>query len=304
MKTLVKNSNLDLKVLVNLKNEETLVFGQFYSRKGSVLTTDKLIGYMGLEGVSSSKKGQITKACKVLADAGIINVVETGFVMPAYETVDLDETRQLGIGGKVHTTLTANPNQVFYVGDAVLYMPHPLSQEYKSGQRVSIGEVKSFHVNEEGFLYLIVLKASEVDVDGKMMKRKECAVKASQAQLLDSKIPEVVKTGITYKKAAGIVAPELNDMPDLAKGRHILFFNNVWNSDAKHMSQVIDGLVKAKKVAGKLTVINTDHQAVECKAHNVRIAGTLVVIENGKEIARQEGIPLEAVNETIMKLLK
>jgi len=314
---------MDLKKLVNLNPVESVVFSHFFGNKGRNFKVEALLEKLEkhlipkdtkateLEKTKAKASADIKAACESLIKIGVIQTpekegkaVEGEFTMPAYEIADLEQEKQVFIGDKVHTTLTANPNQVFYKGDGILYMPHPLSPERKSGIRVAVGELKSFHVNEEGFLYLILLKARTTDKDGKEQKRGQCAVKASQAQLVSEEIPKGAGLAVTYKKKAGLKEPALQEMPDVSKGRHVILFGNIWGPNAQHMAQIVDGLAKAKKISGALTTINTDHQVSICETYKIRTAPTLVVIENGKEVSRLVDLPAEGANEAILKLVK
>lgn len=317
-------SIIDLKAVKNMSNLQTLVFSFLFGRKGRGFSADsiaeKIKGGLipedtkkeDLEKVTKGISKDIKEALIFLQKSGVIepNVkegkpVEGEYIMPSYNIEDLPEEKQIGIGEKVHTALTANPDYVYYKGDGILYMPHPLSPEFKSGIRVAVGELKSFHVNEEGFVYLIVLKAQKVDKDGKNLKREQCAVKASKAQLVDTKIPEAVTECVTYKKSAGLKPPAaLSDTSTIDKGEKVLFFTNIWSPNAKHMTQIVDGLVKAKKIKGDLVVINTDHQVKDCAKYNIRISPTLIRVKDGKEISRIENMPKSEPNEEILKFVK
>jgi hypothetical protein len=292
---------IDLKPLTNMNATQSLVFSHLFGNKGRNFTTDTLVEKLGgsiipedtkksdLEKVTKSAKSKVTKALKFLHEAGIIQLtkgedkkeIKGSYVMPAYNITDLGEEIQNSVGGKAHTTLTANPNHIFYKGDPILYMPHPLSPEYKAGQRVAVATVKKYHVNEEGFLYLNCEKGPEYDADGKEKKRKTFSVKASGAQLIDEKIPEGAVECVFYKKGSGLQAPVLNEVPDLSKGRHVLFFSNIHSPKAKEFTQQLAGM-KVKN----LVEINTDHQVAICKEFNIRFAPTIVIVENGKEVER------------------
>ena len=271
---------VDLKAIQNMNANTSIVFGYFFSRKGRTLTAEVIA--QKVEGDLSKPK--VSAAIRVLKKAGVVNEADGGWVMPALEISDLDEARQLGIGDKVHTTLTANPETVFYKGDTILYKPHPLSVEGKAKVMVAAGEVKSFHVNEEGFVYLIVLKGQTFDADGKPLKRKACAVKASMAQLFSNEIPAKAVECVTYKKAAGLVKPELVEMPDVSKGDFVIFFTNIHSPKAKEFGQILEGMKKGMK--STFVEINTDHQVSICKHYNIRTAPTVLIIKDGKEVQR------------------
>ena len=313
---------IDLKRIKNMNDQQALVFSHFHGRKGKSMSTEAILEKLeknligedikeaDLEKAKKSALKNVKDACKFLNEAGIIEKskkegkeVENEFTMPAYNIEDLPEEKQIKIGDKVHTSLTANSSTVFYKGDAILYIPHPLSPEYKAGQRVCVGELKSFHVNEEGFLYLVLLKPQRFDSEGKPLKRKQCAVKGSKAQLVDEVIPKGAAECVTYKKLASLKKPELQEMPDVSKGTHVILFTNIHSPNAVHMGQITDGLVKAKKLKN-LTVINTDHQVTECSTYKIRTAPTLIKVVDGKEVARIEDIPTEKPNETILKMVK
>lgn len=314
---------IDLKKIQNMNAIQALVFSYMFGRKGRTFTPETILEKNGkslipegtkeadLEKANKKAIADIAAACKFLVDAGIVEVpvaedktpVAGSYRMPAYNIEDLPEEKQVKIGDKVHTSLTANSGQVYYKGDLILYMPHALSPEFKAGIRIAVGELKSFHVNEEGFLYLILLKKQEVDKDGKNLKRAQCAVKASKAQLLDLAIPKGASKCVTYKKKAGLKEPELQALPDTSKGKHAIFFTNIWSPNAVHMGQIVDG-IKAQLKNTTVTVINTDHQVSECAQFNIRTAPTIVVLDNGKEVERITTIPAENPNETIFKALK
>jgi hypothetical protein len=315
-------SQIDLKKVSKLTNEQVLVFGHMFGNKGRNFTAETITEKLSKELIPSDTKAAdmekakekatktVEDAFKALKSAGIIEstvgegdkVVEGSYVLPAYKIDDLPEEKQILIGGKEHTTLTQNPNIVFYKGDGVLYMPHALSPEGKAGQKVGVAKVRSFHVNEEGFLYIIGEKPAQLDKEGKPMKPKTCAIKASKAQLMDTKIPEGAAECVTYKKAAGLQKPELADLSNIDKGDKVLFFNNIWAPNAVHMGQIITGL--AKKATGSIVNVNTDHQVAVCSRFNIRTAPTLIRLKDGKEVGRIEDIPAEKPNETILKFLK
>ena len=313
---------INLRAIQNMNPEQALVFSFFHGRKGRAYTADSLLEKLeknlipedtkkaDLEKAKKSAKSSVKAACKFLLEAGVIEKstkegkeVEGEFIMPAYHIEDLPEEKQIKIGDKIHTSLTANSSTVFYKGDGILYIPHPLSPEYKAGQRVCVGELKSFHVNEEGFVYLVLLKPQRFDSEGKPLKRKQCAVKGSKAQIVEKKIPKTAAECVTYKKSAGLKKPELVEMSDVSKGTYVVLFTNIHSPNAVHMQQIVDGLVKAKKLKN-LTVINTDHQVSECKQYNIRTAPTLIKVVDGKEVGRIEDVPAEKPNEAILKLVK
>lgn len=291
--------NLNLSAIKGMNNEQTQVYAWFHGNKGRSASATSLLEKLANKFVDAEAKDKakaeklaklkIEKAMEFLREAGVITkTVKEGkeidgeFTMPALEIVDLDDNNQILIGDKKHTSLTANPNQIFYKGDNVLYDAHPLSPEFKSGKRICVGEVKSFHVNEEGFLYLEVLKSQEVDKDGKNLKRKTCAVKASKAQLVDQKIPTAASKCVTYKKAAGLKEPSLMEMPDVTKGNHVIFFTNIHSPKAKEFGQIIEGMKAGMK--STLTIINTDHQVSECIKFGIRNAPTVLIIKDGKVV--------------------
>ena len=313
---------INLKGIQNMNPQQALVFSHFYGRKGRAYTADSLLEKLeknlipedtkteGLEKAKKAAAKQVADACKFLLEAGVIEKstkegkeVKGEFIMPAYGIEDLPEEKQIKIGDKIHTSLTANSSTVFYKGDGILYIPHPLSPEYKAGQRVCVGELKSFHVNEEGFVYLVLLKGQTFDKDGKPLKRKQCAVKGSKAQIVEKKIPKTAVECVTYKKSAGLKKPELVEMPDVSKGQHVILFTNIHSPSAVHMQQIVEGLVKAKKLKN-LVIINTDHQVAQCKDFKIRTAPTLVKVVDGKEVGRIEDVPAEKPNETILKMVK
>jgi len=314
---------VNLSAIRTLTQEQSAIFSIFFGQKGRFYTTDKMFEKVGAnmmpdpekreEGdedkVTKAVKTKITKTINLLVTAGVIEQKAdqaksdtAEFKMPEYDIKDLNEEQQLLIGGKAHTTLTANGNAVHYSGDVILYMTHPLSPEYKAGQRIGTGTLKHFHVNEEGFKYGIITKP--VMVEGE--KTKICAVKLSQAQILDLAIPEGAKECVKYKQKAGLTKPTLVPIGDTKKGTHLLNFNAVWSPAGNQMDQILTGLAESP-LKGKFTQhnVDTDHQVDECKAHNIRIAPTLILIKDGVEVGRMENLPnAEDVNAAIYKFIK
>ena len=314
---------INLSALRGLNQEQSSIFALFFGQKGRYFNNEKILdklkgSLMPAEDIKEGEepkaekaaKGKITRALKILVDAGVIHQKEDQpaseakeYKMQEYDIKDLGEERQLLIGGKAHTTLTSNSETVFYQGDLLLYMCHPLSPEYKAEQRIGTATLKDYHVNEEGFLYGIVTKP--VMVEGE--KAKNCAVKLSQAQLLDEAIPEGAKECVKYKQKASLTKPELKALPNMEKGTHLLFFNAAWSPNSLHMKQILEGLFKTKEIKGKMEMhsVNTDHQVDEGKAYNIRTCATLIVIKNGKETGRLVGMPnAEDVNKEIYNFLK
>jgi hypothetical protein len=312
---------IDLRAIRNLNQVESMIFSIFFGQKGRYFTTEKIFEKIGehlvdKEAEDAAKeekaaKSKITRAINKLVEANV--VVQKAeqpasepkeFTIPEYDIKDLREEQQILIGGKEHTTLTANGETVHYGGDVILYMCHPLSPEYKAGQRIGTATLKDFHVNEEGFKYGIVQKP--VMKEGE--KPKSCAVKLSQAQLLDVAIPEGAKEVVKYKKKANLTKPELQTLPNLEEGSHVLFFNAIWSPTGNHMSQILEGLKENSKELKdmSLTSVNTDHQVDACKAYVIRTAPTLVVVKDGKEVSRMEGFPtnVEDPNKEIYSFLK
>ena len=303
--------------------KQSSIFSIFFGQKGRFFTTDKVFEKVGAqltadnedtseEGVDKAEKAAkalITKTINAMVDANIIEQKADQaasdpkeFKMQEYDIKDLKENQQVQIGGKEHTTLTANATTVWYNGDVILYMCHPLSPEYKAGQRIGTATLKDFHVNEEGFLYGIVTKP--VMVEGE--KAKTCAVKLSQAQLLDEAIPEGAKECVKYKQKAGLTKPTLVPVGDISKGVHLLSFNAVWSPEGVQMDQILEGL-EDSPLKGKYTrhIVNTDHQVDECKTYNIRTAPTLILVKDGAEVARMEGLPnAEDVNAAIYTFIK
>ena len=313
---------INLAALRGLTQEQSSIFALFFGQKGRYFNNEKILEKLkdslipadtkeeDKAKAETAAKGRITRTFKILEDAGVINpkvdqpkgeAVE--YKMPEYDIKDLSEERQLLIGGKAHTTLTSNSETCFYKGDVLLYLCHPLSPEYKKGQRIGTATLKDYHVNEEGFLYGIVTKP--IMVEGE--KAKTCAVKLSQAELLDRAIPEGAVECVKYKQKASLTRPEIKALPDMTKGVHVLFFNAAWSPASLHMKQILSTLVETKELKGKMDLhsVNTDHQVPVGKEYNIRTCATLVVVKNGKETARLEGMPnAEDVNKEIYSFLK
>ena len=312
---------VNLSAIRTFNQRESLIFSIFFGQKGRYYTNEKLMDKVGailIGEVEEAEKEKAEKAAKSFITKTINKLVEAGIVsakvdqpkgeaieykMPEYDIKDLAEEQQLLIGGKAHTTLTSNGDTVHYGGDVILYMCHPLSPEYKAGQRIGTATLKDFHVNEEGFKYGIVTKP--VMVEGE--KAKTCAVKLSQAELLDRAIPEGAKEVVKYKQKASLTRPTLVAIPTLTEGKHILYFNAVWSPAGNQMSQILNTLVETKEIKGKasFTPVNTDHQVDVCKEYNIRQAPTVIVVENGKEVSRLSGMPnAEDVNKEVYSFLK
>ena len=313
---------VNLSAIRGFNQKESMIFSIFFGQKGRYYTNEKLMDKLGAnlmgeiaEGEGEAEKAE--KAAKTLITKTINKLVEANIVMakvdqpkgeaveykmPEYDIKDLNVEQQLLIGGKAHTTLTANGTTVHYNGDVLLYMCHPLSPEYKAGQRIGTGTLKDFHINEEGFKYGIITKP--VMVEGE--KAKTCAVKLSQAELLERAIPEGAKEVVKYKSKASITKPELTALGDLSKGTHLILFNAAWSPQGLQMGQIVEGLLKTP-MAEKFTAhqINTDHQVAECKQFNIRTAPTLIMVVDGTEVSRMENLPnSEDVNKDIYTFIK
>ena len=184
---------------------------------------------------------------------------------------------------------------------------HPLSALGKAGVPVSEGEIKDWHINEEGFLYANVYMPLPPGAE-EGTKRKTCAKKLSTVQYLDDSIPEKIVVGVKYKKKANLKEPELQAFPDLAKakGVDLVEFNAAWSATGNHMDQILTSLVKQGPLSGKFTrtTINTDHQPQDCANHNVRLAPTLILFKDGKEVGRMEGFPSEEPEKAIFDFIK
>lgn len=316
---------VNLVAIRNFNQKESLIFSQFFGQKGRFFTTEKMFEKVGDNLVDASDeddeeatakkqtaaKALITRTIKKLVEANIVEQKadqpkseDPEYKMPEYNISDLKEEQQVMIGGKEHTSLTANATTVFYKGDVILYMCHPLSPEYKNGQRIGTATLRDFHVNEEGFVYGIVTKP--VMKEGE--KAKTCAVKLSQAQLLEQAIPADAKECVKYKQKAGLTKPTLVELGDVSKGVHLIDFNAIWSPEGNEMNQILEGIEKVKGLEGKFTrhSINTDHQVETCKQYNIRTAPTLIMVKDGEEVARMEGLPtdVEKVSEAVYNFIK
>jgi thioredoxin 1 len=310
-----------------LTEEEILLFSYFFSNKGRYFTVEKVIKKLRetkvntkrlrgekLEAALSAREAEISEGVKaafpVLEKAGLIQKnTEKGtaeWKMEAYDVQDLPGEQQILIGDKEHTSLTENSQLVLYKGDRVMYMYHALSQQYKDGLRIGEGTVKSYHINEDGFVYVIIEEPiPEGAPEG--TKAKTPAKRNTMIELRSMDIPEGAVECVTYKKKAGLKAPELFPMPDISSGSHVLFFTAEWSSKGLHMKQLLESLTEAKELKGKfeLTQINTDHQVQSCKEHNIRYAPTLILFKDGKQVTRIDGFPdSENVNKEIYSTLK
>lgn len=291
------------------------IFGIFWGNKGRAFDTDKL--YEKLTGELTDEeaakedadkeekrvKRAITAGIKFLTDSNTIILKENedkkapkAYLMEEYNITDLSEDAQLGLQGKVHTTLTKNSETIFFKGDGIVYMPHPGSVEGKAGKKIAVGTIKNYHVNEEGFLYANIIKPiPEGSPEG--TKAKGGAVKLSKVQLLDMAMPEgTPEVCVTYKKQANTKAPAITPMGDTSKGSHIVFVKALGSPGSLQVSQVLAGLEKAKQLKGATVhTIDSDHQPEVVKGLNLRSNASLILIKDGKEVARQVG-PISAEN--------
>jgi len=306
---------INLSEVKNFNQNESFIFSIFFSEKGKSFSKDLLLKKVSETMIQGDKdevketkrvKALITKVVNKLIATGIISKNESEsksdtdtFKMESYDIKDLEENRQLLIGGKAHTSLTSNGSMVVYKNDTILYMTHPVSQEFKLGQRVGTGVIKDFHINEEGFRYAIVTKPAVDDA-----KPKTCAVKLSQAQLLDTEVPVSASECVKYKSKAGLTKPTIVPVGNCKKGNHILFFNAEWSDKGLQMTQMLKGMGKVLKGV-TIHPINTDHQVDVSIAFNIRFAPTLVIIKDGKEVARLTELPnAKDVNKATFDFIK
>lgn len=311
-----------------LSDRAKVLFNLFFSSKGRNFDRDKLLEKCKdsfyedkedseKEADQKKAKARVTKTINELVAAELIVEVAPkegatpkelkDYAMEAYDISDLPAEMQLGIGGKVHTTLTANSSRVPYVGQEVVMKNHPLSKLGKAGVPVTVGHIKNWHINEEGALYANVYLPLAADAK-EGAKRETCAKKVSTLQFISDEIPTEANVGVTYKKKANLKEPTLIPFPEMKgrKGVDLIEFNAAWSPYGVHLGQILDSLTKEGPLKGKFnrTTINTDHQVEDCKRFNILHAPTMILFKDGKEVGRMDGLPSEDVNAAIFNFIK
>jgi thioredoxin 1 len=263
---------------------------------------------------------QPNAAIKALVDAGLVTKTdEKKFVMERELIEILKDERQLGIGGKVHTTLTQNANTIFYPGDRLRYATHTLSWQHKVGIPIWEGEVKSFHVNEEGFGYLainedipteqIVKSFNVKDVKGAPIRKgalfsKTVMKKTSNVELLNPAVPSgSSKNLVFYKTKSGLNARVL-ELPQLI-GDQVIHFGCVWSGASVEVAGILQELEQHKNFKGKITFheVDVDENLNTCARFKLRKAPTVIIMRNGNVLKTVQNIPSEKAGETLYKAI-
>jgi len=237
---------------------------------------------------AEKKAGQVQPSIDKLVELGLIAKKKDKFVHEIQVLEILDKEIQNIVGDKEHTNRTANTNKVVYRGDVITFPNHPLSPERKrDGEMIGTATATTAHINEEGFFYVIMKKEN----------KKKAAKKISNLTVVDPSVfPTSPEKLISLKTKASLKAPTVVSPVDIKEeGLVIMWFY------AEHYTK---GIISTKAMRAALKA--TKQKALEMDAywcykeackHRVRFVPTMIILFDGKQIARSE-VPLDTEKYT------
>lgn len=216
------------------------------------------------------------------------------FLVQKSTAQDLPAEKQLGIGGKVHTTRTANPDILNYVGERIQFPYHSLSKQYKAGVKAGYGVVKNWHTNEEGFKYVIV-----GNEDG-----SQCAKKSSSLLLVDATgtpyanqadaptPTENFQIGVRYKKGAEdfVTHYEQEEFPTINDGLKVIFVFTTWSPNSKLASKLVESYKETLTDGVELVQIEADNYPSFTAKAGLRTVPAMLFVNNGNIVETVLGV--------------
>jgi thiol-disulfide isomerase/thioredoxin len=296
-----KRQIANLIVLSALSAQAQSVYDTMKKSKGKNFTSETLA-----EKLPETDEKELTAAITSLVDSGLIEKntdkddAFLGYVFPKAESTALAAEADNTIGGKSHTSRTANSNLVIYQGETVAFKAHTLSPEAKAGQLVQFGTVRRTHLNEQGFQYF---NLDKLNAEGE--KVGTCAKKSSGIILVDENnqpyadpssapIPEGVKAVIGLKKAAGLEKPSTVDCAPIdvesMKGSAVIVFTGEGSPASRAMQSTIEKVVA--EYSGSILVVEVDAY------WNARLAAQMAVREVPTVVAIKDGSVSDRISGT------